>query len=51
MPSEMFLVNTTSVSSRAPMKPAALIRAPSYAAVASSPSWWLARWMLALCRS
>jgi len=51
IPSEMFLVKMTSVSSAAPMNWAALIRAPSYASVASSPSSWVARWMLALCRS
>jgi hypothetical protein len=38
IPSEMFLVKMTSVSSAAPMNCAALIRAPSYASVASSPS-------------
>jgi len=50
MPSEMFLVKITSDSSGVPMNSATLMRAPSYASVASSPSWCVARWMLALCR-
>ena len=51
MASETFLVNTTSAASFAPMNGTTFARAPSYACVASSPSWCVARWMLALCRS
>lgn len=47
--SEAFLVKTISSRFGAPMKAATLSRPPSYAAVASAPSWCIARATLALC--
>ena len=49
--SEAFLVKITSSRSGAPRNAATLSRPPSYAAVASAPSWCMARAMLALWRS
>jgi hypothetical protein len=47
--SEAFFVNTTSSRDGAPMNAATLSRPPSYAAVASAPSWCMARATFALC--
>ncbi len=47
--SDAFLVKTISSRDGAPMKAATLSRPPSYAAVASAPSWCMARATFALC--